>query len=554
MIVLIKKTILFFVLATLVLSLSIFGSYIDSFSAAVNAWNRSNINDALSLLNLSMSSTINVANASSLWYFSARLDIMDGKMKDAGTALQNAVSIFGPAKNYPLLDSLMDASMTSFIPIVSLKNVNSIQGVYNGNEIFYSPVSASIRKGAFYILDAANRDVLEFGKIQNTFMLDVNSTPTAIVYSALKDSFYISFENGDIYIYNSDFTQKKLFASNLSYPVIFCTDMAGRVYAGEYGEDSVVIFENDGKEFKKFSLFVHKVHIFSYGHVSDGILYLMDLTDKVIRRFDIISGQELSSVPFPNGPLPFDFELAGTNIIFLSSQNANAGGVSFSLDNSKSLFSSVLSGTTLVTTDPFNNKVNIYNLSLGSDPVFPIIDSFKFEGGKTIVLFRLFDLLGGMIEYPSNVVVSSDGFLVPFSLSYTAQKVAFYEFPKISDIFDMNKNFKNVVVINKDQLSSMIDYFGSIILNNISLYVIGNPSDLSEKERMMVQLTGGSYITNSEIPELKSFVENAHFEEFVASYPTPFSTNQLNDISLSYGASSKMIDTVYYTDQNIVSK
>jgi|UniRef100_A0A7V3RDX7 hypothetical protein len=547
------KLSLFFVLF-LLLSASVFGSYLDNFSASINAWNDSDVNGALSLVNMSLSSTINVANVSDLWYFRARLDIMDGNMSDAKDALQNAVSIFGPSKNYFLLTSLMDASFTAFTPVVSIKKADSIYGVYSGNEIFYSPVSVTISKNDYYVLDAANRNVLEFGQNQSVYSLDVNSTPTAMIYSTLNDLFYISFQNGDLYTYSPDFKEKHLLLSSLYYPVVLCDDSAGRIYVGEYGKDAVDIFENNGTPFRTFDLFSKQVQIFSYGRVSDGIFYLMDLTSKTILRFDVVTGLQMSSIPFPSGPLFYSFELLGNNLIFLNSESANIGGVNFNLEGSQSVFSSFLNGRTLLTADPFKDRVNIYNLTLNSDPIFPVIDSLKFRNGKVFVYFRLINTVGRPLRYLPDLIVKNDGFLVPFSLSYGDQRVSVYEFPTLADFFKMNKNVKNIAIIKENYLPTLVNYEGTLILNDVSLYVIGSPSTLTDKERMLVHLTGGTFITDSEIQDLKSFVDRAKFEELIVSYPMPISLNQINDISISYGANTKMVDTVYYTDQNMISK
>jgi hypothetical protein len=118
----------------------------------------------------------------------------------------------------------------------------------------------------------------------------------------------------------------------------------------------------------------------------------------------------------------------------------------------------------------------------------------------------------------------------------------------------MNKNVKNIAIIKENYLPTLVNYEGTLILNDVSLYVIGSPSTLTDKERMLVHLTGGTFITDSEIQDLKSFVDRAKFEELIVSYPMPISLNQINDISISYGANTKMVDTVYYTDQNMISK
>lgn len=548
-----KKFILIFFFI-LTFSFFSFGSYINSVSAGINAWNNSDTNQALSLINISLSSTLNVENASKIWYFKSMLELMDGKTADASASLKNAVSVFGPAINYNLMNSLISASFTSFVPVVSLKKSDSIDGIYNGNEIFYSPVCATAREGNFYVLDAANGNVIKFGKNESTYHLGIDSTPTAMIYSALDERFYVSFQNGCIYSYSSAFKDRKIFESSLSFPVIFCQDDAGRIYVGEYGKDEIDIFENNGTSFRKFNLFSNKIHIFSYGHTRGGIFYLMNLTDREVMRFDIISGKELTPVPFPSGPLPYDFEILGDNLLFFNSSQMISGGINFNLEGSRAVFYSYLTGKTILTADPVTDRVNIYDLSLGGNMIFPIIDSVSFANGKISVYFRILSTLGRNMEYLPDVIVKVNGFLVPFYIFYVQQKTEFYRFPSFSDILSMNKNVHNIAIVNEKQLDDLSKYYGTLILRNVALYVIGDPQDVSEKNRMMVYLTGGTFISQSEIDDIQEIAENGHFKSMMASFPIPLSLNGINDISVYYGAQSNMIDTVYYTDQNVLSK
>lgn len=530
------------------------GSYLDSVSAGINAWNNSDTNQALSLINISLSSTLNVENASKIWYFKSMLELTNGRTADASISLRKAVSVFGPASNYDLMNALISASFTAFVPVVSLKKSDSMGGIYKGDEIFYSPVCATAREGNFYVLDSANKNVIRFGKIENTYHLGIDSTPTSMIYSELNDRFYVAFQNGYIYSYSSIFQDRKIFESSLSFPVIFCQDNAGRIYVGEYGKDTVDVFENDGTLFRTFDLFSKTIHIFSYGHARGGIFYLMDLTDKEVRRFDIISGKELTPVLFPSGPLPYDFEILGDNLLFFNSNQMVSGGINFNLEGSKSVFYSYLTGQTILTADPVTDRVNIYELSLNGSMIFPIIDSVSFANGQISVYFRMLSTLGRTLEYLPNVIVKVNGFLVPFYMSYVGQKTKFYQFPSFSDILSMNKNVHNVAVITESQLKDLSKYYGTLMLRNVALYVIGDPQDIPERDRTMVYLTGGTFISQSEITDIQKNAENAHFKCLMASFPIPISLNGINSISVYYGSKSNMIDTVYYTDQNILSK
>ncbi len=542
------------VLLFLFISFMAFGSYINNFSASVNAWNNSNISEAVSLINMSLSSTINVADAANLWYFKARLDLMNGNLTSASNDLNNAVMVFKSSPTYTFIKSLISASFTAFLPIVSVKKQDTIYGIYKGSEVFYSPVSVAIRENGFYVLDAANRNVIEFSKVQNVYPLDVNSTPTAIIYSSISDRFYVSFENGSIYSYSPKFNDKKIFLSNLSFPVIFCQDSAGRFYVGEYGKDAVDVFENNGDLFRRFDLFSKRVHIFSYGHARSGIFYLMDLTDKEIRRFDLITSKELSPIPFPSGPLPYDFSVLGDNIVFFNSDQMVSGGINFNLEDSKAVFYADLSGQTLLTVDPVSNDVKIYKISLQGNPIFPIIDRIGFKNGNIETYFRIINLANRSIEYLPDLIVKINGSMVPFSVNYVYQNYKLYIFPDISQILSVDKNVRNVVIVKGNVLNELEKYFGTLMLRNVSLFVVGDPQDFSEKTKLMVYITGGTFISESEIGSIQQMISTTKYKSLVTSFPVPVSLGGINSISIYYGANSNLIDTVYYTDQNILSK
>lgn len=544
----------FVVLFLFIFSFMAFGSYINNFSASVNAWNNSNINEAVSLINMSLSSTINVANAANLWYFKARLDLMDGKLTAASNDLNNAVMVFKSSPTYTFINSLISASFTAFLPIVSVKKSDTIHGIYKGNEIFYSPVSIAVRENGFYVLDAANRNVIEFSKVQSTYPLGVNSTPTAIIYSPIDDRFYVSFENGSIYSYSPDFNNREVFLSNLSFPVIFCQDNAGRFYVGEYGKDAVDVFENNGALFRQFDLFSKRVHIFSYGLARSGIFYLMDLTDREIRRFDLVSSKELSPIPFPSGPLPYDFSILGDNIVFFNSNQMVSGGINFNLEDSKSVFYADLSGQTLLTVDPVSNTVRIYKISLQGNPIFPVIDRIGFQNGNIETYFRIVNLANRSIEYLPDLIVKVNGSMIPFSVNYVYQNYKLYLFPDISQILSVNKNVRNVVIVKENSLDELEKYFGTLMLRNVALFVVGDPQNLSEKAKLMIYITGGTFISESEIKYIQQMISVTKYKSLMVSFPVPASLGGINSISIYYGANSNLIDTVYYTDQNILSK
>lgn len=539
-------------LILLTASTMVLAGYIDNFSAAVDSWNRGKIDDALSLTKLSLSSTVNVSSEAPMWYFTARLDMMSGKLNDAKAALRTAVNVFKPETGFNLLDSLANASVTVFSPVTSLSLIDSIKGVDNG-EIFYSPISAAIAKDGYYILDAANRFVVKFGQTQIHYPLGVDSTPTAMVYARYMNAFYVSFENGTVYRYSSSFDTKSVFLSGLSYPVVFCSDNAGRVYVGEYGKDRVDAVEYDGTVFRRFDLLSKRVHVFSYGKVSGGVFYLMDLTDREIRRFNVVTGNEDSPVPFPKGPMPVTFQVIGRNVCFINSENAVIGGITFPLKGSSSVFSSFLDGETLLTTDPANNRVNIYEFSTANRHVFPLVDGIGFKNGNTVLKFRIFDPIGNGVENPKKISVTDNGFQAQVKISYDREKVRVYAFPKLSDLMTMDQNFKNVVITDLSTLESMHDYMSTLLLRNVTLYVVESSAP-SPAEKMLVHLTGGAFISQSETGTIKNFALNAEFDGMTAEYPTVLPAGDMNYVNISYGSDSNLVDTVYYTNQNLISK
>ena len=539
-----------FTLAMFLITFSSFANYLDSFSAAVQAWNQGEIDQSLSLTKLSLSSTVNVADAPDLWYFKARLNIMKGNTKKAIEAIQTAGDVFRQKPVFLLLNELANASVTTFSPVLSIKYVNSIEGFY-GTEVFYSPLSVCMRKQNYYVLDGANRFVEEFGAHQIRHKIGVDSTPTSMIYSPQMDSFFISFENGSVYEYSSNFSKKKVFISKLSHPVVSCTDNAGRLYVGEYGKDQVDVFDDQGVLIRKFRLFDKEVHIFSYIREFSSVVYVMDLTEKKIRRFDVISGKELSSIPFPKGSIPFTFELLGSSVVFINSHSALIGGIKFPLVNSTSVFSSNMTGRTLMTTDVANNKVNLYDIKTQKSLIFPIIDGLSFANGKVFVKFRLLDPMGYDIENPSRVLVEDNGFQQPVNIVRIHQKIKVYEFPKLNDIFKMNQTTKNVVILRASSLKGHgKEFFSSIIMNNVTLYLVVDekPTDM---ERELVCLSKGSLISYSEIKRIKNFSKNRNFFEFEASYSKGL-PNGVDELEIMYGPSSHLVDGVYYTMQNIM--
>ncbi len=540
----------FFTLAIFLMTVSSFANYLNSFSAAIQAWDRGEIDQSLSLTRLSLSSTVNVTDASKLWYFKARLNIMKGNTKDALEALQTAGGVFEQKPVFSLLNDLASASITTFSPVSNIKYVNSIEGFY-GAEVFYTPLSVCMRRQNYYVLDGANHFVEEFGAQEVRHRIGVDSTPTFMIYSSQMDSFFISFENGSVYEYSPNFSQKKIFTSNLSHPVVSCTDNAGRVYIGEYGKDRVDVLGNDGTLIKKFNLFNKKVHLFSYVREFNSVAYVMDLTEKKVRKFDVISGKELPSVPFPKGSIPFTFELLGPNVIFINSHSVSIGGIQFPLSDSTSVFSSNVTGRILMTTDVVKDKVNLYNIETQKVLIFPIIDGLSFKEGKFRVKFRLLDPMGSEIENPSRILVKDNEFQQPVDISRIHEKVKIYEFPKLDDIVKMNQTSKNVVILRASSLKGHEkDFFSPIILNNVTLYLVVDekPTDM---ERTLVCLSNGSLVSGSEIERVKDFSKNRNFFEFEASYSKGLPSG-VDEVDLMYGPGSHLIDSVYYTMQNII--
>ena len=540
-----------FVLCFFVMLISMtYANYMSAFSATVKAWSQGNTEQALSLMNLTISSTFNAADAPKLWYFKARLDLMKGKISDALKALNTAKNVFKFEPVFHLLNFLANASSTSFAPITGIDYVGSIKG-FNGGEIFYSPISVAIKQNSYYVLDAANRFVEKFGSIQKHYTLGVSSTPTAMIFSQSVNAFFVSFENGSVYEYTSNFSGKKKFVSHLNYPVVFCSDNAGRVYVGEYGRDAIDIFEYDGSLEKRLSLFNKRVHIFSYAKIFGDTLYIMDLTSKEVREFNVVTGKELSSVPFPKGVVPFTFEVVNGSVCFITSKSFAVGGMAFGLTHSKSSFSSILNGELLLTTDPVSNEVNIYKISTENSVIFPIIDGLFFKNGKIYVKFRIMDPVDGFIEDSSNIVVKNDGFQTPNDISFVSQKATVYEFPQLNEFLKVGQTHPNIIISRVSSLYGKVkDYFAPILLNNVVLYLVRDEKP-TRLEKLLVRLTNGAIISKSEVEYIEKFSKIRYFTEFVASYPVALPTD-ICDVSVKYGATSKLVDTVYYTAQNIL--
>ncbi len=544
------KKFLFGILIVL-LFISIFSeNYLVSFSAAVKSWEKSDIDQAILLANLSLSSTINISYAPDLWYFKARLELMKGETKQAKDSLEMAASVFHPKAVYHLLNSLLNASVTSFSPITNVNYVNSIKGFYGG-EVFYTPISVSTRYEDYYVLDASNRFVEEFGTSQIRHTLSVNSTPTSMVYSHKLDSFFISFKNGSIYEYSPDFSKKSLFATGFSYPVVSFVDNVGRVYVLDSGKDVIDIFECTGKTFKTFNFFNERVHILGSVREAAGIMYVMDFTDKSIRRFDVINGKELSSIPFPEGNTPTSFEILEDNVLFINSKDLNVGGINFPLNNSKSVFSSSFAERLLMTCDVESNKVNLYEVKTHSGVFIPVIDNLSFSGGKVNVTFRVLDPLGSNVENPSKAVINDNGFTKAVNFSRSEIQTVLHSKVQINDLFKMDKNKRNVVILKASDLKGHEKaLFPSIILNNVTLYIIKDVFP-SKDEEELVKLTGGDFVSQKEAQQFNEFIPKMHAFEFKGSYRTGLPSG-VDEVKLTYGANNEFSDSVYYTLQNMM--
>ncbi len=544
------KKVLFFAGLIFILFTISLADYLTSFSAAVENWNASNIESAISLTELSLSSTVNISYAPDLWYFKSRLELMLGKRKDAENSLNMAATVFHPKAVYKLLGALAEASITNFSPVSQVNFVNEIKGFYDG-EVFYSPVSVAMRNEEYYVLDEGNRFVEEFGLVQKRLPLGVNSTPTAMIYSPKTDTFFVSFENGNVYEYNPDFSKHFLFASNFSYPIVSFSDNSGRIYVSDEGRDRVVVLENNGDVFKKFDFFKNnRVHIIGYVRESCGIMYVMDFTSKEVRRFDLASGEEMRPIPFPKGDVPSSFEVLGSNVIFVSSHHLTIGGIDFPIAD-RSAFSSSLMERTLMVCDVESNEIKIYEIQTRSNVFLPLIDRLNFENGKINVFFRILDPLGEWIENAGKTVVDDNGFTKAIIVSKVNVKHKLYIFPKLSSLFHMNKNIENVVILKASSLKGREkDFFSAILLNHVCLYLVED-TDLTELEREMIRLTRGDIISSNEIPDMKSLSRKLKPFEFKATYSTGLPQG-VDEVDLMYGGKHIFTDSVYYTLQNVL--
>ncbi len=543
-----KKFLIVFAIS--LLAITIFADYLTSFSAAIQNWENSNIDQALSLVSLSLSSTLNIAYAPDLWYFKSRLELMEGKIKQAKSSLEMAASVFHPKDVYFLLNSLASASVTSFSPIANVNYVNSIKGFYGG-EIFYSPISALMRYNSYYVLDAANDFVEEFGQRQRRYLLSMHSTPTAMIYSNKLDVFFISYENGSVYEYSPDFSKQKLFADGLSYPTVSFADNAGRVYVVNCGKDSIEVFECDGEKFRTFNFFKKRVHILGNVRESNGIMYVMDFTDRSVRRFNLFNGTELPSIPFPKDHIPTSFEIFGRSVLFVDSHNLSVGGINFPLTNSKSVFSSSLTQRLLITCDVEKNEINLYDVESHSDLFIPIMDNLSFADGKVKISFRILNPFGLDVENPQKIIVNDNGFTKSIELSRRKIRTIFHLFPSLEEIFKMNKNHKNVIVLKSSALiGHEREMFSSLILNNTSLYLVEDTSP-TRLENELVKMTGGDFITMKEAEKFQDLVSRFSSFEFEASYKIGLPEG-VDEIDMRYGAKGEFVDSLYYTLQNVM--
>ncbi len=524
--------------------------YMTSFSAAVKNWNESNIENAISLVQLSLSSTVNVSYAPDLWYFRSRLELMLGKTSDAEKSLETAVSVFHPKAVYKFLNALAQASVTSFSPVAQVTYENELKGFYSG-EVFYSPVSVAMRNTNYYVLDEANDFVEEFGTVQRKIPLSAGSTPTSMVYSSKTDTFFISFEDGKVYEYNSNFSTYKLFASGFSYPIVSYVDNAGRVYISNEGKDSIVVLENDGSVFRTFLFFKsNRVHIIGYIRECCGVMYVMDFTDKEIRKFDIVTKQELTPIPFPKGEVPSSFELLGSTVIFVSSHKATVGGIDFPLQDG-GVFSSSFAGRLLMVCDIEKNAVKMYEIFTHSNLFLPIIDRTKFVNGKAKVFFRVLDPMGKDIENANQAVVMDNGFTKAITVSKISIPHKLYIFPKTSIFFHMDKNIKNIVIMKASTLKGQEkSFFSAILLNNVCLYLVED-TDLTKLEKELVKLTHGDVLGKNEVSKAVSFSANSKAFEFQATYSIALPQG-IDEINLMYGGSPTFVDSTYYTLQNVL--
>ncbi len=545
-----KRSLFALLLIVSIFTLAFSENYITSFSAAVKNWNDFKIPEAISLVNLSLSSTFNVAYAPDLWYFKTRLELMNGEIKEAKKSLEMAASVFHPKFVYTLLNSLTNASVTSFSPITNVNYLNSIKGFY-GEEVFYSPISVASRRESYYVLDGANRFVEKFGLIQKRYFLGVNSTPTAMIYSYRLDSFFISFENGYIYKYSPDFSQKSVFVKGLSYPIVSFSDNFGRVYVINSGKDEVNVFECNGQLFRDFNFFNKKVHILGNVRENAGTMFVMDYTTRSVRTFDITNGEELSRIPFPDGLTPTSFEILGSSVIFIGSQKLNVGGIKFPLEDSKSVFSSSLTERILMTTDIESNKVNLYEMKTSSNIFMPLIDNLSFSNGKITIEFRILDPLGSKIENPGKVVVNDNGFTKPITLTTIEFPISLHRLQNVSDILKMKRNKRNFVVVYASTLKGHVrGMFAPALFKNTTFYIIEDITP-TKLEKTLVRLTNGDFISQQEANNFEEILPNMHAFEFKASYNSIL-PNGVDEIDLTYGANAKYVDSVYYTFQNVM--
>lgn len=544
---------------------------LDLFERAMREWSVGNSEKAYGYMKLAIEGEVYVTDLPEYWFMIAKLEMELGRVEEAREALSN-VLILNPGRREVLnMLDIMDSLMHGIPKKNDMSHIGifkRIHGFVEGVEYFYTPVDVDMRGEEVLVLDRMNkRLIISEG---STFqVIELSGTPRSLVYDPRLDRIYCSdVENGTIFFVDPKSTKVENLYSGLHYPVIFDIDRAGRVLVGDLFDDAIYMISHDGMVLRKYDLMEDgKITIFNDAKIVFERMYIQDLTNRVYRIVDILSGKKVGEIKFPYDdalPLSFDVDGYGGLMILWSDGKftyVNEDGKIRELKLSEDEFSEFsrfkYRPPFILFVKPFDHSIVLCSVER-EDPEYINIITAIDVGLKEIKLeFTINTFTGNCVSTVRPFLTAYDsGGRVSFSYRRKMVETKIYETRDLmgflkNDLKKLNRRTKNYVLVYQEDVEEkkeILKFLLPVKMKNVTFYLLKNENTkVSPQLEDFVHISSGMILNSSEADELKNYLESSKYCMEEIEYPTTFSMRSVKPVTIRFHTlSHNYFDTIYY--------
>ena len=544
---------------------------LDLFEKAMKEWSVGNSEKAYGYMKLAIEGEVYVTDLPEYWFMIAKLEMELGKVEEAKEALSN-VLILKPNREEVLnildtMDSLMHG-LPAKNTITHMDEFDRIGGFINGVEYFYTPLDVDMRGNEVIVLDRVNRRLVMHGE-KKFRVLKLEGDPRSILYDPNLDRIYYSdVANGNVLFINPEDGNTELLCSGLHYPVIFDIDRAGRILVGDMFDDALYLISHDGIVQWKYDLMKDgRISIFNDAKILFEKVYVQDLSNRMYRIIDLLSGKETEKLKFPYDdllPLSFDVDGYGGLIVLWNDGKLRYMDKTGKIDelkiNGKDFkhFSKVrYKPPFLLLVEPFDHSVAIFITEREKPEYIGIITSVDLGLNEINLEFTINTFTGRCVtNVKSFLTVYDSGGRVTFTYKRKRVESKIYETNELmdflmNDLKKLNRRIKNYVLVHQrsnDVSEDLLKYLLPVKMKNVTFYLLKTKElRITKNLEDFIHMSSGMVIDENQVGTIRDYLKKSKYCMDEITYPVSFSMRSIKPVTMRFKIfSHSYFDTIYY--------